>query len=70
MKLSIEEMIFTVSPTKVFVESKLSDNFLLELLPLNDKSLTRWAIQAPWSLLLLLPPIGWSEQLYQKATLD
>ena len=33
------------------MESKLSDNSLLELSPLIGKHLTRWAIQAPWSLL-------------------
>ena len=53
MKLSINEMILMIGPTKVFMESKLSDNFLLELLPLKGKNLTRWVIQAPGSLLFI-----------------
>ena len=56
MKLSIDEMILMIGPTKVFMESKLSDNFLLELLPLKSKNLTRWAIQAPGSLLFSWSP--------------
>ena len=53
MKLLIDEMILRKSPTKIAMESKLSDSFLLELLPLKSKTLTRWAIRAPWSLLLV-----------------
>ena len=50
MKLLIDEMIFMMSPTKVFLKWKLWDNFLLEWLPLKGKNLTKWAIQAPGSL--------------------
>ena len=40
VKLSIDEMILMISPTKVFVESKLLDNSLLELLPLKDNQVS------------------------------
>ena len=52
MKLSVDGMIRMISSTKVFVGSKLSYNSSLDYCPWNAKNITRWAIQAPGSLLL------------------
>ena len=41
------------------MKSKLSDNSLLELLPLKGQKLTRWAIQAPGSLLFAEQVLTW-----------
>ena len=40
-KMSVAEMILIISPTKVFVQSKLLDISLLEYLPLKGKNQTR-----------------------------
>ena len=52
LKLSTDEMILMIIPTKVLLESRLSDNSFLEIFYLKGKHFTRWAIQAPGRLLL------------------
>ena len=70
MKLSVDEMILMISPTKVFMKSKLLDNSLLELLSLKmkGKHFTRWAIKTPGRFLFILFVWTLSELVFKQVS--